>query len=115
PDVVHLHRDLAVRSLRGFIGDSHKFAIVAQRGTTTPPPPKVQAMFASPQIDLVVPVADAVRDVLVAEGIPAEKIFRVYGSVDTRRFAPAPRNDELRAKLGFAADDFVLGSLSSYR
>lgn len=115
PDVVHAHRDTALGAAFSFARKYPRVAFVAQRGTTTPPPDGIAPFFRSERLDGVVAVADAVRDVLITLGVPAEKVRTIYGSVDLARYAPAPRDAALRRELGYEESHFVVGSLSSYR
>ncbi len=53
-------------------------------------------------------LSPSMKDVLVARGVPAEKISLVYNWVDETLFAPGAEPDpSLRAELGLAADDFL--------
>ena len=120
-DVVHAHRDEALQEAwlaceqRAESGGAHP-ALVAQRGTTSPPPPSVAEIFRSPRVARIVAVAEAVKRALVEHAdVDPAKIEVVYGSVDTTRFAPRPRDTALRAQLGIPDDAFVVGSLSPYR
>lgn len=51
--------------------------------------------------DLVVTLSGPMRDEIIHKhGVPADKVRVVPNAVDTSRFAPQPRDEELRARLG---------------
>jgi glycosyltransferase involved in cell wall biosynthesis len=68
------------------------------------------------EADVVVTLADAMRDVLVERGVPQEKIVVVPNAVDEARFRPEPPPAGLRASLGLDGS-VVVGYISnvSYR
>lgn len=116
-DIVHAHRDDALIAAWGATWGLSRPALVAQRGTETPPPLPAAHAFASGRVKAVVAVAGAVRDVLVSNvrGLEADKVRVIYGSVDIERFAPQAPNREILASLQLPAGAYVVGSLSAYR
>lgn len=115
-DIVHVHRDDALRAVHRMLKSGAAPALIAQRGTIRIPPDRVRPMFASPRLKAVVAVADAVRTSLAsAVSETASKIHVVYGSVDLNEFRPRERNVEIRKNLGIPAGATVIGSLSAYR
>lgn len=61
----------------------------------------------------VVSVTHSFREVLVARGIPADKIAVVTNGVDLTRFRPAPKDPELTARLGLT-DCLVFGYIGTH-
>ena len=61
--------------------------------------------------DAVVTIAEAMREDIVARGIPAERVFVVPNGVDAEQFSPRPPDPELRARLGLHG--FVFGYVSN--
>ncbi len=61
--------------------------------------------------DAVVTIAEAMRDDIVARGIPAEKVFVVPNGVDAETFSPRAPSDELRERHGLRG--FVFGYISN--
>lgn len=114
-DVIHAHRDQALLAVSKLLSGVPRPALVAQRGTISPPPGEPRMVFQSPRVGAVVAVAQAVKDSLIECKVPEEKIHVVYGSVDTGAFAPRPADAGKRSKLGLPADAPVIGSLSAYR
>jgi glycosyltransferase involved in cell wall biosynthesis len=68
------------------------------------------------EVDAVVTIADAMRDVLVARGVPQDKITVVPNGVDTASWVPRSADPVERRRLGLRSDP-VLGYISnmSYR
>jgi colanic acid/amylovoran biosynthesis glycosyltransferase len=56
--------------------------------------------------------SQAVKDYLVAKGLPAHKIRVIYNGVDATRFSTPPSTDEVKAHLGIPAAHAVVGLLA---
>jgi glycosyltransferase involved in cell wall biosynthesis len=63
--------------------------------------------------DLVVTLGEAMRDEIVARGVPAEKVLIVPNAVSEEFLRPLPDAAKLRQELGIAADEHVVGVVSS--
>ncbi|MGY5052824.1 glycosyltransferase family 4 protein [Streptomyces sp. 900105755] len=63
--------------------------------------------------DLVLTLGAAMKAEIVGRGVPAERVLIVPNAVDDAFLAPPPDGAELRGRLGIAADDFVVGTVSS--
>ena len=68
---------------------------------------------ASPAVDRiyggVAAISEFVRDrYLQTSALPPQNAYVLRNCIDTARFCPAPRDDALRARFGFAATDFVV-------
>jgi glycosyltransferase involved in cell wall biosynthesis len=63
--------------------------------------------------DLVVTLGEAMRDEIVARGIPAENVLIVPNAVSEEFLQPLPKADALRKELGIAPDEHVVGLVSS--
>lgn len=66
--------------------------------------------------DRVIAITAALRDELVSRGVPAEKITLVPNGVDTERFAPIPRDEQLAAQLGVTGKTVIgyVGTIADY-
>ncbi|MFK5690570.1 glycosyltransferase family 4 protein [Ornithinimicrobium sp. LYQ92] len=64
----------------------------------------------------VIAITGALRDELIARGVDSEKIIVVPNGVDTSRFGPRPRNEELAQRLGVSGKTVVgyVGSILDY-
>ena len=56
----------------------------------------------------VVPVTNGFADDMIKRGIPAEKIEVITNGVDLDVFQPGPGDMDLRSKIGFSEDHFVI-------
>ncbi len=63
--------------------------------------------------DLVVTLGEAMREEIVARGVPAEKILIVPNAVSEEFLQPLPDAAALRDELGIAPDEHVVGVVSS--
>jgi glycosyltransferase involved in cell wall biosynthesis len=70
--------------------------------------------FAAKRCQVIACVADAMRDQALAAGIGSrDQYVTVYSGMEVDRYLnPAVARDAMRAKLGFADDDFALGTIS---
>jgi glycosyltransferase involved in cell wall biosynthesis len=63
--------------------------------------------------DLVVTLGEAMRDEIVARGVPADKVLIVPNAVSGEFLRPLPDAGALRKELGIAPDEHVVGVVSS--
>ena len=63
--------------------------------------------------DLVVTLGAAMRDEIVARGVPAEKILIVPNAVSEEFLQPLPDATALRSALGIGPDEHVIGEVTS--
>ncbi|HEY1701375.1 MAG TPA: glycosyltransferase family 4 protein [Trebonia sp.] len=63
--------------------------------------------------DLVVTLGEAMRDEIIARGVPADKVIIVPNGVSTEFLRPLPPAGPIRARLGLAEGDFAVGVVSS--
>ncbi len=113
-DIVHAHRERALAFVLTALGHGPTpFALLAQRGNSNPVRPKVKRIFLDPRLDMIVAVAQTVRDGLVGAGVPGERVRVIYGSVDTGRFHPEVDGSALRDELGVAGGVPLVGVLAN--
>jgi glycosyltransferase involved in cell wall biosynthesis len=72
--------------------------------------------LAATEADHVIAITDGLKDTLVGRGVPADSITVVPNGVDTERFRPLPRDEELARRLGLEGTIVIgyLGSLNWY-
>jgi glycosyltransferase involved in cell wall biosynthesis len=63
--------------------------------------------------DLVVTLGEAMREEIVARGVPADKVLIVPNAVSPEFLQPLPDVSALRKQLGIAPDEHVVGEVSS--
>src|SRR5262249_27318567 len=71
---------------------------------------ETQCMLAA---DLVVTLGEAMREEIVARGVPAGKILIVPNAVSGEFLRPLPDASALRRELGIKPDEFVVGEVTS--
>ena len=66
--------------------------------------------------DRVIAITGALRDELISRGVPAERITVVPNGVDTERFTPLPRDEQLAAELGVTGTTVIgyVGTIADY-
>src|SRR5205807_7468570 len=66
------------------------------------------------EADRVVTLAEVMKQRIVERGVPAEKVAVIPNGVDCEKFVPVKRHAELAAKFGIAADEIVVGYISTF-
>ena len=64
--------------------------------------------------DRIVTLAEVMRDHMVGNGVPAEKIHLVPNGVDTEKLSPVHRDGALAARIGLREGEIVLGYVSTF-
>src|SRR5690606_6932188 len=62
--------------------------------------------------DAVITIAEAMAEEIVGRGIPSSKVAVVPNAVDTERFSPRPKRQDLIERCGIG-DRFVIGYISN--
>lgn len=117
PDIVHTHKNRALYFLAGATLNKRGFGWVANRGTEysllrEPPAWAIHRYW----VDRIIPVADAVKRRLIADGVAEEKLTTIYGSFDAERFNPALANGAaVRTTWNIAPDAPLVGMAASFK
>ncbi len=116
PDIVHTHKNKALYFLAGATLNRRSFGWIANRGTEysllrEPPAWAIHRYW----VDRIIPVADAVKEQLIRDGIPERKLRTIYGSFDVHRFDPATSGDAMRAAWNVPASAPLIGMAASFR
>ena len=72
---------------------------------------RIYGLAARATVDRLIANSCAVADTF--PGMPRGRLRIVYNGLDTDAYAPAPRSPGVRASLGLAEDDFVVGALGA--
>lgn len=64
-------------------------------------------------LDRIVCISDAIRDVLLADGVPARKLSVIHSGVDTRRFEAVRPPPHFRRSLGIPNGHLVVGTVAA--
>jgi glycosyltransferase involved in cell wall biosynthesis len=113
PDVVHYHTSHAVSlgTLAGMCGNSPP--AIATKRTSFPlgGNPLSLAKYTW-RVARVIAVSQQVRDMLVREGIPPQRVTVVHSGIELERFKNLEPNRGLRTRLGWNDDHFVIGNVA---
>ena len=109
--VVHAHKGKA-RTLALLAGLFARVPIlILNRGVSFPLDPLNRLGYTTRRVTAVIVVCDALKQELVAQGVPAKKIHVIYSATDTERFHPSVNGAAVRRDLGFTPDDFVVAQI----
>lgn len=116
PDIVHTHKNKALYFLAGATWHGRSFGWVANRGTEysllrEPPAWAIHRYW----VDRMIPVADAVKQQLIRDGIPERKLRTIYGSFDVDRFDPAVSGEAMRERWRVPASVPLIGMAASFK
>jgi glycosyltransferase involved in cell wall biosynthesis len=116
PDIVHTHKNRALYFLAGATLNRRSFGWVANRGTEysllrEPPAWAIHRYW----VDRIVPVADAVKQQLIRDGMPEHKLRTIYGSFDVERFDPATSGEGMREAWRVPASAPLIGMAASFK
>lgn len=113
PQLVNCHRGESF-ALWGLLKRRGGYALVRTRGDRRPPKNNLpNRLLHKRAADAVIATnSGTARDLIAGLGLAPEKVFTVLGGVDTGRFYPdKAAGAALRASLGIAPEEFVLGLL----
>ncbi|QKZ17406.1 glycosyltransferase family 4 protein [Streptomyces chartreusis] len=65
------------------------------------------------EADLVLTLGEAMKAEIVGRGVPGERVLIVPNAVDDAFLAPPPDGAPVRARLGIAPDEFVVGTVGT--
>ncbi len=108
PELVHLHSRIGADTWGGVAARLAGVPVVHTRRVDNPEPRWLVALKYRLH-DRVIAISEGIGRVLLAEGLPAEKLRVVRSAVDWRRYArPCDRRDAA-ARLGIPADALLIG------
>jgi glycosyltransferase involved in cell wall biosynthesis len=110
-DLVHTHSSIDAW-LAGFAAKSLHLPVVRSRHVSIPVKRRWNFVYNS-LCDRIISSGEAVREVLVAAGVDAEKIVAIPAGVDTAQFHPAVSGTAVRRELGINGP--VIGTVAMFR
>ncbi len=69
--------------------------------------------YGTKRLDRIVCISEAVRQVLIADGISSEKMVTIHSGIDLSRFQGMPPQTELRAELGIPDNHLIVGTVAA--
>jgi glycosyltransferase involved in cell wall biosynthesis len=82
--------------------------LVLNRGVSFPLDPLVRFGYTTRRVTAIVAVCESIKQGLVRQGVPAEKIDVIYSGTDTERFHPGVDGGGIRRELGLGPQHFVV-------
>jgi len=117
PDVVHAHHPKAhAMALLAKALVRRKPVLVVSRRVSHP---LLKTFFArrkykSPLVDGYITVAESIRRMFLAYGLPPEKVRTIYSGVDAARFRPSLASGKIAAELALPAGVPVVGLVGNF-
>jgi len=108
PDLVHLHSRAGADVLGAFAARRHGLPVVLSRRVDNPEPRWLVALKYR-LYDRVVTISDGIAQVLLAEGLPPNKLSVVRSAIASEPFARACVRGQIAAALGMPGDALWLG------
>jgi glycosyltransferase involved in cell wall biosynthesis len=114
PDIVHLHSRRGSDLWGGFAARREGVPAVLSRRVDNPEPrwwvARKYGLYAR-----VIAISNGIREVLLAEGVPPERVVCVHSAVDTRRYRPGRAGRAwLRTEFGLGDDEFTLAMAAQF-
>lgn len=114
PDVVHLHSRRGSDLWGALAGRLEGVPVVLSRRVDNPEARWVVNLKYR-LYDEVVTISDGIRQVLLSEGVPADKLHCVLSAVDTQQYQPNRQHlDWFRSTFQIAPDELVIGMVAQF-
>jgi glycosyltransferase involved in cell wall biosynthesis len=109
-DVVHVHKGISHAVGLGATFFGGRYGLVVNRGVSFPIDLWSSLKYRSRRVSRIVTVAENIRQVVVAGGIPSHKVSVVYAGVDVERFDPRRADPaRVRTELKIPAEAPLVG------
>lgn len=114
PDIVHLHSRRGSDIWGALAGRLEGVPVVLSRRVDNPEARWVVNLKYR-LYDEVVTISDGIRQVLLSEGVPADKLHCVLSAVDTQQYQPNRQHlDWFRDTFQIAPDELVIGMVAQF-
>ena len=108
PDIIHLHSRRGADILGGLAARLTGTPCILTRRVDNPEN-RQWARLKYRLFDRVITISEGIREVLISEGVPAEKITRVHSAVDQWQYNQPCDTSWFREEFGLDADSVVCG------
>jgi glycosyltransferase involved in cell wall biosynthesis len=113
PDLIHLHSRRGADVLGGIAGRLAGLPVVLSRRVDNPEA-RGWVRWKYRLFDAVIAISTGIRDLLEAEGVPAEKIRCVPSAVDTDRYRPGSDRARLAAEFDLPEGSPAVGMVAQF-
>ena len=113
PDLVHVHSRRGADLWGGLAAWSRGVPALITRRVDNPETPLVARMKYR-LYHRIITISEAIRQVLLSEGVPAEKITRVPSAVDHRRYATPCDREWFLKEFGLQPTDRTIGMIAQF-
>lgn len=113
PDLVHLHSRRGADVLGGVAARLAGVPAVLSRRVDNPEP-RWRAAVKYRLYDRVVTISEGIRRVLLAEGLPPQKVVCVPSAVDTDLYRPDGDPNWFRREFGLESDERAVGMIAQF-
>ncbi len=69
--------------------------------------------YTNAYVDRIVCVCEAIRQVLLSDGVPPDKLVTIHSGVDLQRFHDLPHRSDARRRMGIPRDRLVVGTVAA--
>jgi glycosyltransferase involved in cell wall biosynthesis len=113
PDLVHLHSRRGADTLGGIAAKLAGVPAILSRRVDNPEPRWLVAVKYR-LYRKVITISEGIRQVLLSEGVPAERVVCVHSAVDTDRYRPGGDKNWFRREFGLAAEEQAVGMIAQF-
>jgi len=111
PDLIHLHSRRGADLLGGIAGRLENVPVILSRRVDNPEP-RWWVALKYRLYDRVITISKGIEDVLLKEGVPAEKVTCVPSAVDIGQYRPACDRDWFEQAVGIEPGQPVVGVIA---
>lgn len=113
PDLVHLHSRRGADVLGGIAARLEGVSVILTRRVDNPEP-RFVARLKYRLYHRVLTISEGIRQVLIAEGVPAGKVECVHSAVDSARFRPECDREWFKTAFGIEPGDRIIGMAAQF-
>jgi glycosyltransferase involved in cell wall biosynthesis len=113
PDLVHIHSRRGADTWGAWAAWREGVPAVLSRRVDNPEP-RWQVRWKYRWYERVITISEGIRQVLLAEGLPAAKVICIPSAVDVERYRPGGDRDWFRWEFGLAADEQAVGMIAQF-
>lgn len=72
-----------------------------------------QFKYNTSRLDKIVCISDGIKQVLIEDGIPLEKLITIHSGIDRHKFDEVVPEDDFKRQLGIAEHDILIGTVAA--